>query len=130
MSHIIFWQPIASPHQEALLESLAKQFDGEVIEAVEQDLGKFNYLGLDIDHGGIDCCRRRIESADLTFRFALCNVHNERYNPPDYRLVCDGPLHVVRYERKYRFSLVEEKASGRATSCTARMPTGRVPCIW
>ena len=35
---VVFWQPIASPHQEALLESLARQFNGEVILAVEQDL--------------------------------------------------------------------------------------------
>jgi SAM-dependent methyltransferase len=141
-------------------------------------IGELNYLGLDIDRGSIDWCRRRIESAHPTFRFALCNVHNERYNPkgdrldenfqfdvpsesrdviylfsvfshtteqdmriylrefgrilalggvvvfttfvedgvedfainpPDYRLACDGPLHVVRYERKYLFSVVEEE---------------------
>jgi len=141
-------------------------------------IGEIDYLGLDIDRGSIHWCRRRIESAHPTFRFALCNVHNERYNPngdrlderfrfdvptesrdiiylfsvfshtteqdmriylkefgrilapggvvvfttfvedgvediainpPDYRLACAGPLHVVRYERKYLFSLVEEE---------------------
>jgi len=35
-SRIIFWQPIDSPHQEAFLESLAHQFDGEVILGVER----------------------------------------------------------------------------------------------
>ena len=37
-SQIIFWQPIASPHQEAFLESLARKIDGEVILGVEQPL--------------------------------------------------------------------------------------------
>lgn len=36
VSHIVFWQPIASPHQEAFLESVADQFDGEVVLAVER----------------------------------------------------------------------------------------------
>jgi glycosyltransferase involved in cell wall biosynthesis len=38
ISRIVFWQPIASPHQEAFLESLARQFTGEVILGVEQAL--------------------------------------------------------------------------------------------
>ena len=38
LDRIIFWQPIASPHQEAFLESLARQFAGEVILGVEQAL--------------------------------------------------------------------------------------------
>jgi len=38
ISRIIFWQPIASPHQEDFLEALAGQFQGEVILAVEHDL--------------------------------------------------------------------------------------------
>ena len=38
ISRIVFWQPIASPHQEAFLESLARQFAGEVILGVEQAL--------------------------------------------------------------------------------------------
>lgn len=33
---IIFWQPIDSPHQDAFLEAVAEQFDGEVILGVEQ----------------------------------------------------------------------------------------------
>jgi len=37
-SQIIFWQPIASPHQEAFLESLARKIDGEVILGIEQPL--------------------------------------------------------------------------------------------
>lgn len=32
---IIFWQPFASPHQEAFLEAVAEQFSGEVILGVE-----------------------------------------------------------------------------------------------
>jgi len=36
IDRIIFWQPIDSPHQEAFLESLAQQFDGEVILGVER----------------------------------------------------------------------------------------------
>jgi glycosyltransferase involved in cell wall biosynthesis len=35
---IIFWQPFASPHQEAFLEAVAEQFPGEVILGVEQKL--------------------------------------------------------------------------------------------
>ncbi len=35
---IVFWQPIASPHQEALLEAIADQFDGWVVLAVEKPL--------------------------------------------------------------------------------------------
>jgi glycosyltransferase involved in cell wall biosynthesis len=38
ISRIVFWQPIASPHQEAFLEAVARQFTGEVILAVERDL--------------------------------------------------------------------------------------------
>ena len=42
LSHIIFWQPIASPHQEAFLESLAERCAAaqgvEVILGVEQEL--------------------------------------------------------------------------------------------
>jgi len=38
VTRIIFWQPIASPHQEAFLESLAGGFQGEVILGVEQTL--------------------------------------------------------------------------------------------
>lgn len=38
LSRIVFWQPIDSPHQEAFLESLARQFHGEVILGVEQGL--------------------------------------------------------------------------------------------
>jgi glycosyltransferase involved in cell wall biosynthesis len=38
VSRIIFWQPFASPHQEAFLEAVAEQFPGEVILGVEQDL--------------------------------------------------------------------------------------------
>ncbi len=33
---IIFWQPFASPHQEAFLEAVAEQFSGEVILGVER----------------------------------------------------------------------------------------------
>ena len=38
ISRVIFWQPIDSPHQEAFLESLARQFHGEVILGVERGL--------------------------------------------------------------------------------------------
>jgi len=38
VTRIVFWQPIASPHQEAFLESLAGRFPGEVILGVEQAL--------------------------------------------------------------------------------------------
>lgn len=33
---IIFWQPFASPHQEAFLEAVAEQFSGDVILGVER----------------------------------------------------------------------------------------------
>ncbi len=36
MRRIIFWQPFASPHQEAFLEAVAEQFSGEVILGVER----------------------------------------------------------------------------------------------
>lgn len=35
---IVFWQPIASPHQEAFLEAIARRFPGEVILGVERSL--------------------------------------------------------------------------------------------
>lgn len=35
---IIFWQPFASPHQEAFLEAVAEQFPGKVILAIESDM--------------------------------------------------------------------------------------------
>jgi glycosyltransferase involved in cell wall biosynthesis len=38
LTQIIFWQPIASPHQEAFLEAVAENFAGEVILGVEQNL--------------------------------------------------------------------------------------------
>lgn len=38
LERLVFWQPIASPHQEAFLESLARRFDGEVILGVERPL--------------------------------------------------------------------------------------------
>jgi len=38
VTRIVFWQPIASPHQEAFLEVLAGSFPGEVILGVEQAL--------------------------------------------------------------------------------------------
>lgn len=38
VTRIVFWQPIASPHQQAFLESLAGRFQGEVILGVEQSL--------------------------------------------------------------------------------------------
>ena len=38
ISKIIFWQPFASPHQEAFLEAVAEQFPGEVILGVESDM--------------------------------------------------------------------------------------------
>jgi hypothetical protein len=38
INRIIFWQPFASPHQEAFLEAVAEQFPGEVILGVEQEL--------------------------------------------------------------------------------------------
>ncbi len=38
IDRIIFWQPFASPHQEAFLEAVAEQFPGEVILGVESDL--------------------------------------------------------------------------------------------
>ena len=38
VDRIIFWQPFASPHQEAFLEAVAEQFPGEVILAVESEM--------------------------------------------------------------------------------------------
>lgn len=36
------------------------------------------------------------------------NVPNISINPENYRLKCNGPLHVVRYEKDYLFSLLDE----------------------
>lgn len=36
LHRIVFWQPFASPHQEAFLEAVAEQFAGEVILGVER----------------------------------------------------------------------------------------------
>ena len=36
LTRIVFWQPIDSPHQDALLEAVAERFQGEVILGVEQ----------------------------------------------------------------------------------------------
>jgi len=35
---VVFWQPIASPHQEAFLEAVARRFSGEVVLGVERAL--------------------------------------------------------------------------------------------
>jgi SAM-dependent methyltransferase len=151
---------------------------GRLAIGIQRIIGELDYVGLDVDRGSIDWCKRHIESAHPTFRFAVCNVANERYNPdgvrldqhflfdvasgsrdiiylysvfshttehdmrvylrefarilapggglvfttfveegvesvainpPNYRLACAGPLHVVRYDRQYLFSLVEEE---------------------
>jgi len=37
-TRLVFWQPIASPHQEAFLEEVGRQFPGEVILGVERRL--------------------------------------------------------------------------------------------
>jgi glycosyltransferase involved in cell wall biosynthesis len=37
-ARIVFWQPIDSPHQDAFLEAVARQFSGEVILGVERRL--------------------------------------------------------------------------------------------
>ena len=36
LRRIIFWQPIDSPHQDAFLEAVAEQFDGELVLGVER----------------------------------------------------------------------------------------------
>ncbi len=36
------------------------------------------------------------------------NVENFSINPDNYRLKCSGPLHIVRYDKAYLFSLLEE----------------------
>jgi len=38
VARIVFWQPIDSPHQEAFLEEVGRQFPGEVILGVERSL--------------------------------------------------------------------------------------------
>ena len=38
VTRIVFWQPIDSPHQEAFLEEVGRQFPGEVILGVERSL--------------------------------------------------------------------------------------------
>jgi len=38
VTRIVFWQPIDSPHQEAFLEEVGRQFPGEVILGVERPL--------------------------------------------------------------------------------------------
>lgn len=41
ITRIVFWQPIDSPHQDALLDAIAERFHGEVILGVEQPLPAF-----------------------------------------------------------------------------------------
>jgi SAM-dependent methyltransferase len=36
------------------------------------------------------------------------NVPDITYNPGDYRVSCSGPLHIVRYDKSYLFSIVGE----------------------
>ncbi|MGD0962236.1 MAG: class I SAM-dependent methyltransferase [Methylomonas sp.] len=36
------------------------------------------------------------------------NVENFTINPENYRLNCSGPLHIVRYNKEYLFSLLNE----------------------
>jgi len=35
------------------------------------------------------------------------NVQNISINPENYRLKCSGPLHVVRYDKGYLFSILD-----------------------
>jgi SAM-dependent methyltransferase len=44
-------------------------------------LGEVDYLGLDVHRGSIDWCRRHLERAHPSFRFAWMDRENERYNP-------------------------------------------------
>ena len=44
-------------------------------------LNEVDYLGLDVNRGSIDWCRRHLERAHPSFRFAWMDLKNERYNP-------------------------------------------------
>ncbi|HEV7589553.1 MAG TPA: class I SAM-dependent methyltransferase [Longimicrobium sp.] len=44
-------------------------------------VGDVDYLGLDVHRGSIDWCRRHLERAHPSFRFAWMDRENERYNP-------------------------------------------------
>ena len=58
---IVFWQPIASPHQEAFLEAVAAGFAGEVI------LGYENWLPASRRQQGWPQCRfERVEAVDIS----------------------------------------------------------------
>jgi len=35
INHIIFWQPFASPHQEAFLEAVAENFSGRIFPLLQ-----------------------------------------------------------------------------------------------
>jgi SAM-dependent methyltransferase len=49
-------------------------------------VGALDYLGIDVDEGSVDWCRRHIRQAHPSFRFQHLDLHNERYNPGGVRL--------------------------------------------
>jgi glycosyltransferase involved in cell wall biosynthesis len=58
---IVFWQPIASPHQEAFLEAVAARFSGEVI------LGYEDWLPASRRQQGWPACRfERVTAVDIS----------------------------------------------------------------
>ena len=61
VSRIVFWQPIASPHQEAFLEAVARQFSGEVILGVER-----TFPGERRDQGWREPGHTRVKVVDLS----------------------------------------------------------------
>ena len=36
------------------------------------------------------------------------NVPDITFNPENYSIKCSGPLHIVRYNKEYIFSIIEE----------------------
>lgn len=44
-------------------------------------IGEVDYLGVDVHRGSIEWCRRHLERAHPTYRFAWIDRENERYNP-------------------------------------------------
>jgi glycosyltransferase involved in cell wall biosynthesis len=83
MSTLVFWQPIASPHQEAFLEAVARRFPGEVILGVERSLPADR-----IEQGWRPARQTLVRVVDLSLPEARADL--ERRDGPDAVHVFSG----------------------------------------
>jgi SAM-dependent methyltransferase len=54
---------------------------GRLAIGLVRTFGEVAYLGVDVHRGSIDWCRRYVERAHPSYRFAWMDRENERYNP-------------------------------------------------